>query len=414
MREKALFFGLLVAAGCFNPAVSPSFDTDATSDGTVNPTSEGSTDAMATDTTTPMTSAGTSEADTDGCMSDDDCVDDDPCSIDTCDGGTCAHAPNVDDPECACESPADCAQLPMDGECQTRTCIDSVCGLELTPAGTPLGETQQTAEDCKTLACDGDGGMEVVNEDADLPVDGLECTTDECTDGEPSNPPVGEGTECAAGVCDADGQCVGCNTPADCGGESTFCATVTCDAGVCGIANTAAGTAVPAQTPNDCEEVQCDGNGNEAPVADDSDLPADDGNGCTGEVCSDGQPSHPGLVGQACNDGLFCNGTDSCNASGSCGVHSGNPCNGADGDSDCSESCSESANSCTANDPNGSSCGTCRSCSSGSCTIDNGDDCGACRHCSSTGACVFECVTGEHCCTDADFDLCIPTGTGCP
>ncbi len=59
--------------------------------------------------------------------------------------------------------------------------------------------------------------------------------------------------------------------------------------------------------------------------------------------------------GSSCNDGQFCNGTDTCN-SGSCGVHAGNPCPGADGDSDCSETCNEAADNCTTNDPNGSSC----------------------------------------------------------
>src|SRR5262249_32728515 len=57
----------------------------------------------------------------------------------------------------------------------------------------------------------------------------------------------------------------------------------------------------------------------------------------------------------ACDDGIFCNGTDTC-AGGTCSIHAGNPCPGPDGDSDCSESCSESHDNCTANDPDGSAC----------------------------------------------------------
>jgi hypothetical protein len=74
--------------------------------------------------------------------------------------------------------------------------------------------------------------------------------------------------------------------------------------------------------------------------------------------------------GSPCSDGAYCNGSDSCN-NGSCTNHSGNPCPGADGDTDCSESCNETTNTCTANDPNGTECNgivdnIC--CSAGSCT----------------------------------------------
>ncbi len=44
-------------------------------------------------------------------------------------------------------------------------------------------------------------------------------------------------------------------------------------------------------------------------------MPADDGNQCTGEVCSAGVPSHPAQpVDTACNQGggAFCNGAGSC------------------------------------------------------------------------------------------------------
>jgi hypothetical protein len=59
--------------------------------------------------------------------------------------------------------------------------------------------------------------------------------------------------------------------------------------------------------------------------------------------------------GTICSDGLFCNGADTCNA-GACSAHVGNPCPGHDLPIDCSDSCDESLDSCTANDASGTSC----------------------------------------------------------
>src|SRR6185503_13803346 len=93
----------------------------------------------------------------------------------------------------------------------------------------------------------------------------------------------------------------------------------------------------------------------------------------TSDNCTAADPN-----GTACNDGAFCNGTDTCSA-GACSTHSGNPCPGADGDGNCSESCNEASDNCTAADPNGSACtdslfcnGT-DTCSSGTCTAHAGD-----------------------------------------
>jgi hypothetical protein len=48
----------------------------------------------------------------------------------------------------------------------------------------------------------------------------------------------------------------------------------------------------------------CDGNGHVVDVADDADVPLDDGNACTGEVCNAGAPAHPAkAAGAACDDG---------------------------------------------------------------------------------------------------------------
>src|SRR6185436_15384893 len=75
-----------------------------------------------------------------------------------------------------------------------------------------------------------------------------------------------------------------------------------------------------------------------------------DSNGCTTDSCNEGTNvcDHANNT-LPCNDGAFCNGTDTCSG-GTCSSHGGNPCPGPDGDSDCSESCNEAADNCTAND----------------------------------------------------------------
>jgi len=68
-------------------------------------------------------------------------------------------------------------------------------------------------------------------------------------------------------------------------------------------------------------------------------------------------------------------------AASACTAHAGNPCPGPDGDGNCSESCNEAADNCTAPDPNGSTCadglfcnGT-DTCASGTCSAHSGDPC---------------------------------------
>jgi len=60
--------------------------------------------------------------------------------------------------------------------------------------------------------------------------------------------------------------------------------------------------------------------------------------------------------GQACDDGLFCNGADTC-LNGRCSQHAGNPCTGQDdGDDDCAEACDEDNNNCFYYNSPGSPC----------------------------------------------------------
>src|SRR5690606_2077688 len=100
----------------------------------------------------------------------------------------------------ACTVASDCPG--DDGPCQTRACVEGRCSPSFTPAG-PVPDGAQVAGDCAQLSCDGLGGVVSVTDDADLPVDELECTEDVCLDGVPDNPPLAAGTPCAGGaVCD--------------------------------------------------------------------------------------------------------------------------------------------------------------------------------------------------------------------
>jgi hypothetical protein len=119
-------------------------------------------------------------------------------------------------------------------------------------------------------------------------------------------------------ICDGAGACVGCNAPSDCAGSDDECKARTCVSGACGVAFTAANTPVAAQTPGDCKLAACNGSGGVGAILDPTDLPADDGNPCTAEVCSAGTPGHPAIAdGQVCNDGDACTQTDTCQ-SGAC------------------------------------------------------------------------------------------------
>ena len=358
------------------------------------------------------------------CASASDCDDGDDCSDDSCVNGSCQHATSADGQACTVATSAGICEAGScvvacsgsdPSECDDdEPCTDDACDAvsqRCTHAPVPDGPvTDPVAGDCGTVLClDGTTTTEV--DDADVPVDGNPCTDDVCTQGTPSNPPVAAGTSCGGDlVCDDAGICVGCNLPADCPGTNDFCQTVTCDAQQCGVSYTADGTALPAgdQTAGACKEIQCDGAGGTKTVNRANGTSCDDGQFCNGsDSCSGGSCGHSGdpcpgadgdsdcsetcnessdsctsndANGSSCNDGLYCNGSDTC-SSGSCSSHAGNPCPGADGDSDCTESCNESSDNCTASDPNGSSCSDglyCNgsdTCSGGSCSGHAGNPC---------------------------------------
>jgi hypothetical protein len=225
-----------------------------------------------------------------------------------CDGqGSCVQ----------CLGVADCTELPMDDECQQRQCPAGACGQSFAADGTAL--SLQQGGDCHVVVCDGMGGTTTQIDDSDLPLDGRDCTLDVCTGGTPSNPPAAPGTGCGVAqalVCDSLGNCTGCTSASECG-VTTFCQTFACEGDqICDPLDTAAGTALPLveQTLGDCRQGQCNGKGGVEIVADEADLPPDDGNECTAEICVSGSPQHPPRpFNTACTvGGVVCDGAGSC------------------------------------------------------------------------------------------------------
>ncbi|MBX7083816.1 MAG: hypothetical protein K1X88_31695 [Nannocystaceae bacterium] len=336
-------------------------------------------------------------------VADDDDVPDDglECTLERCEDGAPSSMPADAGTRCAagscndagactgCSNADDCG-----GEqdfCQTPSCTDAVCGVVVTDGGTALPDGEQTTGDCQRRECDGGGNIVAVAANTDLPPDDdNDCTEEACHDGVAAHDPLPADTACGQGVCDGDGGCVECNDDAQCPAAGV-CTVGVCIDHACSVAFADPGASCDdglfCTASDSCNGAgACLGGGNPCPGA--------DGDGDCSEGCNEAADACTAndVAGSACNDGLFCTASDSCNGAGAC-VGSGNPCPGADGDGDCSESCNEAADACSANDPGGTDCGACRMCSNGVC-----------------GASF--CDVGEKCC--AGDDECIPTNASCP
>ncbi len=264
---------------------------------------------------------------------------------DTCTSGACGHA---GDP---CAAGGECA-----GRC------DEVAGNCFAGTGLPCTDDGNVCTDniCSALGvceavdntiscddgvfcngadtCDGAGGC--TTHAGDPCSAGAECanTCNETADGcnTPLNTPCTADTNvCTDDVCDGSGTCSHPNNTASCD-DGVFCnGADTCGAGACthagdpctgggecadscdeaaGDCFAAAGAACTDTAPSDCAVAQCDGLG----------------------VCDQSHDVQPG--GSSCDDGSFCNGADTCDATGGCSVHAGDPCS--------PDTCNETTNVC--------------------------------------------------------------------
>ena len=267
--------------------------------------------------------------------------DNNPCTDDVCLNGAPANPPTALGTACtsggtkcdgngaciACLAASDCPGV--DDACETRTCTQGACGFQFASSGTLL--PAQTAGDCRQARCDGNGAVMQSIDDSDIPNDSNACTNDACNSGSPSNLPLAAGTSCGTNLlCNSSAVCVGCIAAADCPGSNNECKTRTCTSGQCGVTFTASGTAVAAQTANNCLKATCDGAGNISNIADGTDVPADDGNACTDEACAQGVPQHPAKTnGASCSDGNACTSADTCQ-SGTCSSGAAVTCSALD------------------------------------------------------------------------------------
>jgi hypothetical protein len=219
----------------------------------------------------------------------------------TCTKGVCTQ------PTPFCTVPEDCP--PTGNECSARTCINNGCGTTNVASGIPLAS--QTPGDCKTVVCNGSGGIREDIDNTDLPAS-IPCTTSVCTNGVPSNPPVQSGTTCTGGTCDGNGHCIaGCASAEECPGIDTFCQNRTCFSGVCGFAYAPDGTPTSSQISGDCHRTVCNGSGGTREDVYDVDTPPS--GPCDIGTCTNGVPSNP-LVqpGTSCGDGHVCDATGNC------------------------------------------------------------------------------------------------------
>lgn len=189
----------------------------------------------------------------------------------------------------------------------------------------------------------------------------------------------GQGNVCTAGRCKPKP----CKSDAECG-VSNECVTHTCAAGTCKADFRTGPLPAEQQTPNDCLKRSCDGHGNIESLPDTTDVPLDDGDPCTDEVCGAEGAEHPfSAAGAVCALTAVDQGV--CDGAGVCVQ-----CVSSDG--------------CTVGVEPRCRDHQCVSCSNG---VQDGDeqgvDCG--------GACPAQCILGP-CTMDADCKAGLQCGNG--
>ena len=273
------------------------------------------------------------------CTLDSQCPAGGACQVAKCTTGTCGFiaAPAADLPagsqlagDCqklTCNgtsqtpvSVADNSDLPTDdgNECTFDTCTAGVVDHGGKPLGTPVAA--QTPNDCKTRVCNGSGGQTDEANALDLPLDdGNECTSQTCVGTVPTTTPTAPGSPCTAGgtVCDGAGICVACVHDSDCPTTGAgACQVPVCTTGTCGFGPApAADLPAGSQVAGNCQKLTCDGlSQTPVSVADNTDVPADDGIECTFDTCTAGAVDHgPRPLGTTCTvGGTACDGAGNC------------------------------------------------------------------------------------------------------
>ena len=283
------------------------------------------------------------------CIADTDCDDGVGCTDNVCVKGVCSYVPNN-------------ANCPDDGMfCNGAEICDAV--LDCVSAGDPcpVGELcNETKDSCGDCVVDGDCD------------DGVDCTDDTCV----------------------AGGCVYTANNENCPDDGVFCnGTEFCD-----LKADCMSTGDPCMAGELCNE-STDTCGE---CIFDSDC--DDGISCTDDGCVAGTCVYDVNNANCPDDGLFCNGTESCDAVLDC-VSSGDPCGGGELCDESTDTCGECLVDGDCND--GVGC-TDDSCVSGSCVYtandslcpDDGQFCNGVESCDAVLDCVSSgdpCMPGELC-----------------
>ncbi len=317
------------------------------------------------------------------------CTDGNACTDDVCEALECISTPNFNEVVECCDPVSGIVTPLDDGDgCTQDTCDPATGEVTHTPAddGTACddGVFCNGADTCSTGTCSGHAG--------DPCTTGTECANACSEEGQTCDVPAGtpcteDGNVCTDDVCDGAGQCTIVENSAPCD-DGVFCnGDDSCSGGTCSI-HTGDACAGGPECADACNEIDDTCNLSQGtPCTDDSNV-------CTDNQC-DGAGSCVAVDNTAlCDDGLYCNGDDTC-SDGACSAHNGDPC--ADGP-ECSNSCNETTNACLA--PEGTPCTD----DGNVCTDNQCDDAGFCVAVNNTGTCN----DGDECTTD---DACDGAGT---
>lgn len=254
----------------------------------------------------------------------------------------------------------------MAGACDAAGPVNLVVAA-VDAAGNELREWLTPAFVCRGSTC-GNGTLEA----GEVCDDGNLVSSDGC------NAVCSSTEECGDGVLDAGEACDDGNTS---GGDccSATCqpeaAATTCDDGrFCNGADACDGRGAcsrhgvdPCAGGPECASF-CDELADACGLAPSGTTCGSDGNACTDDACDGaGACAHAPNNG-ACDDGVFCNGNDTC-AAGTCSTHVGDPCAGG---AECADVCQEAYRSCF-------SLGACSD-DGEPCTIDVCSGAGTCSH----------------------------------
>ncbi len=320
------------------------------------------------------------------------CDDSDACTTDSCNeaGDTCVNTPIGGCQSCSvaadCDDGIPCTIDSCNAGVCVRTTDDSVCDNGLYCDGAESCDQALGCQAASPINCD----------------DSIGCTVDSCDEGADTCVHAANDSLCNNGqFCDGVETC---DVNFDCQAGTP----VTCNDGVgCTIDSCDEVNDVCVNTPDDtvCDNGQfCDG----AETCDDTldcqsgtPLTCDDGVGCTLDVCDEVNDSCVNTAdNSACDNGLFCDGLETCDATFDC--QSGTPRNCSDGIGCTIDSCDEVNDSCL-NTPNDAACDNGQYCD-GAETCDAALDCqaGAPPDCDDgIGCTVDSCDEGGDTCVNA-------------